>query len=101
MTGAELILHMHLRDKVALIAWRKQLSDGRGVYAACAALGVAKTTVYRHAKLWPEFGQLIEKGTVPPSERGAIAAAASHAAAAADPRIIKRRNRAIKKARSA
>ncbi len=100
-TGARLRLLMRLRSQRALDTWRKELAKGAGVYAACEALDVSKTTAYRLAADWPALAKILEHGTPTPAERGSVGGTVSQEVAAADPRITARRVRAIRKASKA
>lgn len=100
-TGARLRLLMRLRSRRALETWRDELAKGKGVYAAAVTLDVSKTTAYALARDWPALAVILESGKLSIEERTAAAGKASALASAADPTIVERRNKAIRRSAKA
>jgi hypothetical protein len=71
-TGIKLILETRLHSKLALDTIREELNKGRGVLAACKALKIGRTSMYRAAGHWPALAKMLESKAM---DRDSIAAA--------------------------
>lgn len=58
-TGIKLILETRLHSKLALDTIRAELNNGNGVRAACKALKIGRTSMYRAAEHWPALATMI------------------------------------------
>ncbi len=71
-TGINLILETRLHSKLALDTIRAELNKGHGVRAACKALKIGRTSMYRAADHWPALATMLESKAM---DRDEIAAA--------------------------